>query len=213
MPVTIAMAFLWAPPDVTIGSASRIMFFHVPLAWVSVLAFIVSGVLSIMHLAVKNRGTSLHYEKAYNSAVIGFVFTIMTVISGSLWAKMNWGSYWNWDPREISIMVILLIYIAYFSLEAALSGNDKRSNIGSSYLILAMITLPFFVFIAPRIRDSLHPAMIINADMKIHLDDRMKTTLFVALCSFSILYFFIFTLMNRILVMRKKIEEHSETSD
>ena len=213
MPATIVMAFIWAPPDVMIGSASRIMFFHVPLAWVSVLAFVVSGVLSIMHLAGKSGDISLRYERAYNSSVIGFVFTMLTVITGSIWAKMNWGTFWNWDPREISIMIILLIYIAYFSLEAALAGNENRENIGSSYLIFSMVTLPFFVFVVPRIRDSLHPQMIINTQMKIDLDDSMKVTLLTALCSFSLLYCYLFSLMNRILVIRKKTEEHRETSN
>jgi heme exporter protein C len=152
-------------------------------------------------------------EKAYNSAAIGFAFTIMTVITGSIWAKISWGTFWNWDPRETSIVIILLIYIAYFSLRGSLPDNEKRGRIGSAYLILAMVTLPFFVFLVPRLYPSLHPDPIINADQKIYLDGRMKGTLVVAIVTFSILYCYLFDLMNRILILRKKIEEHFETCD
>ncbi|MBP6989973.1 MAG: cytochrome c biogenesis protein CcsA [Spirochaetes bacterium] len=213
MPLTIVMAFLWAPPAALLGDASRILYFHVPIAWVSFLAFVVSGILSILHLSgVKKQNGGLD-EKAYHSAAIGFTFTIMTVITGSIWARISWGTFWNWDPRETSIVIILLIYIAYFSLQGALTDNEKRGRIGSTYLILAMVTLPFFVFLVPRLYPSLHPDPIINADKKIYLDDHMKLTLIVGILSFSILYCYLFDLMNRILVIRKKIEEYRETSN
>ena len=214
MPVSILMAFLWAPPAALLGDSSRIMYFHVPIAMVSFLAFVVSGVLSILHLAGKKGGKVRHRdEQAYHSAAIGFAFTVMTVITGSIWAKISWGTFWNWDPRETSIVIILLIYIAYFSLQGALAGNENRGTIGSSYLILAMITLPFFVFLVPRIYPSLHPDPIINADRNIYLDDRMRGTLIVAVVSFSILYAYLLDLMNRIFALRNNIEERRETND
>jgi heme exporter protein C len=213
MPASIVLAFLWAPPAAQLGDSSRILYFHVPIAWVSFLAFVVAGAFSIVHLAEKKKGVTRHRdEQAYHSAAIGFAFAIMTVITGSIWAKISWGTFWNWDPRETSILIILLIYIAYFSLQGALSDNEKRGTISASYLILAMIVLPFFVFLVPRIYPSLHPDPIINADKKIYLDERMKTTLVVAIVSFSILYVYLLDLMNRIFSLRNNIEEHSETN-
>src|SRR4030042_7028592 len=103
MPVTIVMAFLWAPPAELLGDFSRIIYFHVPLAWVSVLAFLVSGILSIIFLFDKEKSFQGLDDKSYNSAVIGFVFSILTVITGSISAKLRWGTFWNWDPRETSI--------------------------------------------------------------------------------------------------------------
>ena len=205
MPATIVMAFLWAPPAELLGDSSRIMYFHVPLAWVSVLAFIVSGIFSIVYLADKKRRFSGLDEKSYNSAVIGLVFTVLTVITGSIWAKISWGVFWNWDPRETSIIIVLIIYIAYFSLQGALAGNQNRGKIGSSYLVLAMITLPFFAFLVPRIYPSLHPDPIINANRKVYLDSSMRVTLLVAILSFSLLYGYILTLMNRIANLKKRI--------
>jgi heme exporter protein C len=208
MPVTIVMAFLWTPPAELLGDSSRIMYFHVPLAWVSFLSFTVSGILSIVYLADKKKKFKGLDEKSYNSAVIGLVFTILTVITGSIWAKISWGVFWNWDPRETSIVIILIIYIAYFSLQGALAGNDNRGKIGSSYLVLAMLTLPFFVFLVPRIYPSLHPDPIINADRKVYLDDRMRITLLFAIVSFSMLYGYIFNLMDRITILKKRIGKY-----
>jgi len=206
MPVAIILAFMWAPSAEILGDFSRIIYFHVPLAWVSVIAFLVSGILSIIYLCDKNKRFRWLDEKSYNSAAIGLVFAVITVITGSIWAKLSWGSYWNWDPRETSILIILLIYIAYFSLQTALEANENRGKIGSAYLIIAMTMLPFFVFLAPRVYDSLHPEAIINLDAKIFLDERMWITLLISLLSFTILYVYIFHLMNRALAVKKRLE-------
>src|SRR4030042_5795245 len=176
MPVTIVMAFLWAPPAEMLGDYSRIIYFHVPLAWVSVLAFVVSGILSVIFLLDKKNRFSGLDGKSFNSAAIGLAFTVCTVMTGSIWAKLSWGSFWHWDPRETSIVFILLIYIAYFCLQAALAGKSSRGKIGSSYLIVAMATLPFFVFLIPRIVWSLHPETIINVNRTIYMDDQMGLT-------------------------------------
>jgi heme exporter protein C len=207
MPITIVMAFLWAPPAELLGDYSRIIYFHVPLAWVSMLAFVVSGGLSIMHLLDKKGRFRMLDGKSYNSAAVGLAFTVLTVITGSIWAKLSWGSFWNWDPRETSILFVLLIYIAYFSLQASLAGNASRGRIGSVYLIVSMTTLPFFMFLAPRVMQSLHPDTIINASRTIHMDDRMWLTLVTALVSFTILYGYILNLLERMMFVEKKPED------
>ncbi len=207
MPVTILLAFLWAPPAELLGEFGRIIYFHVPIAWVSVLAFLVSGILSIIHLCDKKGRYQGLEDKSYHSAAIGLACAILTVITGSIWAKLSWGSFWNWDPRETSIVIILMIYVAYFSLHSALAGSESRAKIASVYLILAMATLPFFVFLAPRIFDSLHPDTIINPDRKIYLDARMGVTLLASVGSFTILFVYILHLMNRVSEIAKHIEE------
>jgi heme exporter protein C len=213
MPVAIVMAFLWVPPAQLLGDYSRIIYFHVPLAWVSMLAFVVSGMLSILYLLDKKKRFRRLDGKSYNSAAVGLAFTVLTVITGSIWAKLSWGSFWNWDPRETSILFVLLIYIAYFSLQAALAGNSSRGKIGSVYLIVAMTTLPFFMFLAPRVMQSLHPDTIININRTIYLDDRMWLTLVTSLVTFTILYGYILNLLDRIMFIEKKIEDIRHVDD
>jgi len=131
------------------------------------------------------------------------------IFLGCFWAYkvLGWGSYWNWDPRETSITILMLIYIAYFSLRSALKDNPNRGNISSVYLIFTMITVPFFVFIIPRLYPSLHPNPIINPERKINMDPSMRLTLLIAVISYTMLYFYIFDIKNRITIINKKIED------
>lgn len=206
MPVSVVLAFAWAPPAEGLGETSRILYFHVPLAWVSVLAFLVAGISAVLYLYGGGRFAHLE-EKSHNSAGIGMAFTLLATVTGSIWAKMSWGSFWNWDPRETSIMILLLLYVAYFSLRSALGAHPSRGKIASAYLIFAMAAVPFFVFIVPRIYPSLHPDPIINAERRIHLDERMRITLLLSIASFTLLYYYILQLKNRISAMSRRIEE------
>jgi heme exporter protein C len=207
MSLSVILALLWAPPAAILGESSRVIFFHVPLAWVSVLAFFVSGVSSVIYLLDRERRFYLVDEKSHNSAALGMLFTLLATITGAIWSKLSWGSYWNWDPRQTSIVVLILIYLAYFSLRTALQGNPNRGKITSVYLIIALFTVPFFVFIVPRVYPSLHPDPIINPDRKIHLEDRMKITLIFAMVSFTFFYFYLFNVLNRVSRITRKLED------
>ena len=207
MPITIVLSFLWAPPAEILGETSRVLFFHVPIAWVSVLAFLVSGIFSIIYLSDRNKKFVMLEEKSHASATIGMVFCLLTTITGSIWAKMSWGSYWNWDPRETSIVILLLIYIAYFSLRSALANNEARGRICSSYLIFAMVMVPIFIFIIPRMYHSLHPNPIIKPENKIKMETTMRIVLLLSVFTHTLLYFYIFKIMNRISFIEKKLEE------
>lgn len=210
MPVAIYLAIMWAPPAAILGETSRIVYFHVPVAWGAVLAFSVSAVYSILYLRDGNRRWDLLEEKAANAAGIGLLFTILATVTGSLWAKMSWGSYWNWDPRETSIAFLLLIYIAFFSLRSLLHEHPRKGNITAVYLIVAMVTVPFFVFIVPRIRDSLHPQTVINTEQGMQMEPAMRIALLVSVGAFTLLFFYILGLRNRISLLEKRYDEHCD---
>ncbi len=133
---------------------ARIIFFHVPMAWTAVMAFIVSVGYGIRYLAKKDLADDL---KTAASAGLGFLFCALATITGSIWAKFNWGSFWNWDPRETSIFALLLIYGAYFALRSAIDDSEKRATLSAVYSIIAGVTVPFFIFVMPRIMAGLHP--------------------------------------------------------
>lgn len=206
MPAVFLMALIWAPPAEFLGEASRILYFHVPVAWLSVISFIIAGYYSIRILLSEENIEEREF-RSYNAAYAGIVFTVITVITGSIWAKISWGSYWNWDPRETSIVILMLIYTSYFSLYSALKDNVNRTRISSVYLLIAMITMPFFVFIIPRIYPSLHPDTIINAERKVHLDSAMRLTLFISTVVFTVFYGYLFSIMNRISSVELKLQE------
>jgi heme exporter protein C len=206
MPISIVMSLVWVPTAEFLGESSRILYFHVPLAFLSVLSFVIAGYQSLITLITNDKMKEREY-KAYNAAFAGIFFTILTLITGSIWAKISWGSYWNWDPRESSIVYLMLIYISYFCLYAVLKDNENRYRISSVYLIIAMIVMPFFVFIIPRMYHSLHPNTVINSEGKVHLESAMRFTLFISITIFTLLYVYIYNIMNRISALEIKAEE------
>lgn len=207
MPLTIVLAFLWVPSAQLLGHSSRIIYFHVPVAWVSVLSYIVSGVYSIRYLMEKERKSEVLEKRAHASAVLGLLFTVLATVTGSIWAKMSWGSYWNWDPRETSIVILLLIYVAYLSLRSSMQGSSGRGRISSVYLIISMAVMPFFVFVVPRVYQSLHPQTIINPGKKALLDASMRLVLFLGIASFTLLFIYLYSIIKRIIAVEEKIKE------
>lgn len=152
--VIISM-FLVLPQYEGLGNAGRIMLMHVPSAWVSVLAFTVSAIFSGLYLW---RGQAKDDDRALAAAESGFLFTILATVTGAIFSQVVWGIYWNWDPRQTSIFVLLLIYAALFALRAAIDDPDRRRQLSAVYSLFAFVTMPFLIFIAPRVTNStLHP--------------------------------------------------------
>ena len=155
MALMIVAAFLYAGAATGFpGETSRILFFHVPQAWVATLAFLISMIASAVYLG--KRRVKADYL-AQSAAELGFLFCVLATITGSVFAKATWGAFWNWDPRQTSIVILLMIYGAYFAIRSAVSDPDRRRVFAGVYSILAFVTVPFLVFVVPRITTSLHP--------------------------------------------------------
>ncbi len=195
--IGIAMPIGYIPG---LGAKARIIFFHVPMSWLAVLAFFMSMWYGIAYLTKKDMKLDI---KSATAAELGFIFSILATITGSIWAKFNWGSFWNWDPRETSIFVLLLIYGAYFSLRSALEIEERRAALSAVYSIVAFVTVPFFVFIMPRMMTGLHPgegspAPIVNPNGKMYMDANMRYVFYASLLGFSFLYVWLFQLRSKI---------------
>ncbi len=180
---------------------ARIIFFHVPTAWLSVVAFISSMVFGIRYLRRKNPVDDV---RSASAAGLGFVFCVLATVTGAIWAKFNWGSFWNWDPRQTSIFVLLLIYGAYFALRSAVEVEEKRAALAAVYSIIAGVIMPFFMFVIPRILQSLHPEPILNVQGKIHMNTTMLLVFLGSLAGFTGLYQWMWALHVR----AQRIEMH-----
>ena len=184
-------------------STSRVIFYHVPVAWVAVLAFLVSAVFSILYLRSKNLD---HDIWASSSAGLGFLFSILATVTGSMWAKMEWGAFWNWDPRETSILILLLIYAAYFALRSALESREQKAQLSAVYSILAFVTVPFLIFIVPRILFTLHPENpIFAAQTSKKMTPAIRVVFFSSLFGFSLLYYWILRIKVELERLKNKL--------
>jgi len=196
MAVVIWAAFLWIPSAQGFkGESSRIVFFHVPTAWVATLAFLLSCVTSVMYL---RRRKPIDDHRSAVSAGLGLLFALLATVTGAIFARIMWGAYWNWDPRQTSITILLLIYAAYFALRGAVPDPEKRATLSAVYSILAFVTVPFLMFIVPRIYFSLHPDVMTNADLDNRLDPAHLTVLLASLAGFTGLYVWLYTIGSRI---------------
>jgi len=206
--VVAIAAFHWAPTARGFkGESSRIVFFHVPQAWVAVLAFCVNLVASLRYLRGRD---PLDDARAAAAARLGLVFSVLATITGSLFAHVMWGSFWNWDPREVSIVILLLIYAAYFALREAITDDERRASLAAAYAILAFVTMPFLIFIVPRIYFSLHPDTLINTRGAMDMESRMFQVLMGSLVGFTGLFSWLYTLdvrLAKIRLARRRREE------
>ncbi len=184
-----------------LGERIRIMNFHVPVAWITVLAYLVSMIYSILYLRRRNPDDDL---KAVSAAVLGTLFCLLATVTGMIWAKFNWGTYWNWDPREVSIFILLLVYFAYFALRFAVDNEFARARLSAVYSILAFITVPFLVFILPRLQAGLHPGSgsegnfgpVLSSGTEM-LNPAMQVNFSISMAAFTMLFFWMMNLTYR----------------
>jgi heme exporter protein C len=197
MSAVIAGAFLYAPlAKGFIGQSSRILFFHVPMAWVSFVAFIAAGIWSARFLY---GGRQPRHDRAAAAAVeLGLLFGVLATVTGALWARVMWGAYWNWDPRQASIVMALLFYGAYLALRSSLEDRDQRARLSAAYAVLGLAVAPFLFFIMPRIMFSLHPQSVINAQGKVEMESRMVQVLLAGSAGATALFFWIHNLQCRL---------------
>lgn len=200
----ILASFLWAPLVPVLGETTRVLYFHIPAAWVTVLALGWSMLHSVLYL---RRRKMEHDHQAAAAAEIGLLFCVLATVSGSLWAKAMWGSYWNWDPRETSIFFLLLVYAAYLALRSAIDEPERRARLAAIYSAVAFVSVPFLIFVVPRIYFSLHPDPIINPQGKIDMDPRIRIAFFAMLLGFTGLYFWVQSLRVRVARLEHRLEE------
>jgi heme exporter protein C len=202
----IVGAFEYAPlAQKFIGQSSRILFFHVPMAWTSFVAFFAAGVWSLFYLF---GGRAPRHDRAARAAIeLGLVFGVLATVTGALWARVMWGAYWNWDPRQTSIAMALIFNGAYLALRDSIEEAEKRARLAAVYAALGLAVTPFFFFVVPRITYSLHPDTVINARGQVDMESRMLQVLLAGAAGFTALFFWLLDLRTRLLALADRAEE------
>lgn len=208
MSAVIVFSFVTPAPQQQIGEASRIFYYHIPLAWICVIAFAMAMVYSIRYLKTRNIAED---DKAVEAARLGLIFCALATVTGSIFAKVTWGSFWNWDPRETSIFVLLLLYGAYFALRGAIQVEEKKAALAAAYAIFAFITVPFLIFVMPRVMPSLHPnESVVNKEMQFTMGVTVRWIFAASLAVFTLVFLWIFNLARRVSVIRRAQMEREQ---
>jgi heme exporter protein C len=154
------MVFFYAPQEAVMGDVQRVFYFHVAAGWVGMLSFIGAAVAGIVYLIKKDRQWDIVGLAAVE---IGIVFLFINVVTGSIWARPIWNTWWTWDPRLTTATVMLLIYLAYLMLRQGIEDPDRRARFGAVYAIIGSLSVPLTYFSA-RIFRTIHPIVIGSGD-------------------------------------------------
>jgi heme exporter protein C len=198
VPGNIYLIFVYAPEEKTMGAVQKVFYAHVASAWIGMLAFAVVFFFSIRYLITRERASS---QLALASAEIGTVFITNVLLTGPMWAKPVWNTWWTWDPRLTTTTVMWFMYLAYLILHSG-GASENRRRLAAVYGIIAFINVPI-VFFSARWWRSIHPVVITAAETG--LSDLMKITLLFTLGTFTLIYLYFLALRFRSLRLEERI--------
>jgi heme exporter protein C len=181
---TFIRAIYFTPIEASQGAAQKIFYVHAPSAWVAFLAFGIVAVTSILYLWLKDPRLDLVAE---SSAEVGVVFTSMVLVSGPLWGKPVWGTWWTWDARLTLTLFLWFIYVGYLVLRGAIEDPSMRARYSAVLGILGALLIPF-IHLSVYLFRTLHPMPIVLKPSAPSLPTQMLETLLLAFVSFTVLF-------------------------
>ena len=181
--VGLVFAFFLSPDDYQQGSTVRIMYVHVPSAWLSLMTYLIMTVYSIIALAFR-----MPFGFIVNTAVapIGAIFTLVCIISGSLWGKPMWGTWWVWDARLTSVAVLFIIYLIIIFINFSFENVKVREKIAAIFILVGSINLPIVKFSVDW-WNTLHQPATISKLSKPSIDPSMMTPLIIMTIAFILI--------------------------
>ncbi|MFN2177677.1 MAG: cytochrome c biogenesis protein [Anaerolineales bacterium] len=150
------MVFFYAPLEAVMGQVQKVFYFHVAAGWVGMLSFLTAAFVGVMYL-VKN---DFKWDIVGLAAVeIGMVFAFINIVTGSIWARPIWNTWWTWDPRLTTATIMMLIYAAYLMLRAGIEDPNRRARFGAVYAIIGFLSVPL-TFFSARLFRTIHPIVV-----------------------------------------------------
>jgi heme exporter protein C len=203
----LGMVFLYAPLEAVMNYVQKIFYFHISNAWVGMLGFIVAAVTGIIYLIKKDPKWDI-YEQA--AVEISLVFFLIAIITGSIWAKPSWGTFWTWDARLTTAAILEMIYLAYLLLRQGIEDPERRARFSAVYTIIGAISVPISFF-SIRIWQTIHPAVIgagsSGGQGSFGMTPAMLTTMFFCLATFSVIFVTLFWYRARLGKLAEQVDQ------
>jgi heme exporter protein C len=186
--IATGMVFFYAPMEAVMGQVQRVFYFHVSAGWVGMLGFLVAAVAGIAYLRTADRKWDI---VGVSAVEIGMVFALINIITGSIWARPIWNTWWTWDPRLTTATIMELIYAAYLLLRQGIEDPDRRARFGAVYAIIGFLSVPL-TFFSARLFRTIHPVVIgtnqPGATGAFDMTPLMLQTFLFSLLTFSIIF-------------------------
>lgn len=160
--IGLLLGFWWAPVDSSsMGFSQKIFYYHAPIAEVSLVAFGVAFVAAILYL----RTHDLKWDRlGYVSVRLGLLFALLVMLTGMIWGKAAWGTWWAWEPRLTTFLLVCFLYAAYWVLRSVVDEEDRRATYAAVFAIIAFIDVPITFFATRFLPEGLHPVVITAGD-------------------------------------------------
>jgi len=204
MMAALGLVFIYVPTEKTMGVVQRIFYFHVPVAWISLLAFFIVFVGSILYLWKREEKWDV---LARSSGEVGFVFVTLVLVTGPIWAKPAWGTWWTWDARLTSALILWFIYLAYLMVRSFAVEEGRGARFAAAVGIVGFIDVPV-VYLAIRLWRTQHPGYVIFEG---GLTGSMLLTLLVSVAAFTVLYVYLLVQTMSIRQIETDIEKLQQT--
>ncbi len=154
--VSLVLVWFVAPTEATMGAVQKIFYFHLAAAWVGMVGFVITFIAGIIYLVRPNQKWDW---LGAASAEVGLLLSIIATVTGSIWARPAWNTWWTWDVRLTTYTITILIYIAYLFLRGAIEDPVRRARFSAVYGIVGFISVPL-TFLSIRLWQSIHPVVI-----------------------------------------------------
>jgi heme exporter protein C len=188
MAIAIYLVFFFAPMEAVMGNVQRVFYFHVAAGWVGMLGFLVAAVVGIIYLRTARQKWDIVGLAAVE---IGMVFALINVVTGSIWARPIWNTWWTWDPRLTTATIMLLIYAAYLMLRSGIDEPNRRARFGAIYAIIGFLSVPL-TFFSARLFRTIHPVVIganqPGGEGAFDMTADMRVVFFFSLFVFTVLF-------------------------
>lgn len=180
------MGLVWAPTDAIQGDVYRVIYVHVPTAWLAYLAFFIVFLASVGWLWTRRPWFD---ALAVSSAEIGVVFTGLFIVAGSIWAKPTWGVWWTWDPRLVTTSIMFVMYLGYLLLRSLSTDFQRRATRAAVLGVIAVVDIPI-VHLSVLWMNSLHQLpTVARIGAGPAMDSSMGMTLGISVLAFTLVYF------------------------
>jgi len=196
--ITAWLVFYWAPLEQAMGFVQKIMYIHVPSVLVCYLAFFLSFMASIGYLWKRKESYDIF---AYASAEIGVVFCAITLITGSIWGRPTWNTYWTWDARLTTTLILFLVFVGYLLLRRFVVYSEQQARFAAVIAIIGFMDIPL-IHQAVTWWRTLHQSSTMFSMKKGVIDDPLKWMLYVSMVAFYI--FFAYLLAKRVELEKKE---------
>ena len=194
-------SLLQSPPDYIQGDSMRIMYIHVPSAWFALMAYTILAGSSVLWFITRNPIFSII---ARSIAQIGMIFTLISLVTGSIWGKPTWGVWWVWDARLTSMLLLFFLYLAYIFLWQSITNRDLASKISAALAIVGFVNIPIIKFSVDW-WNTLHQPATISKLSSPSIDISMMVPLFIMTLATFLFLVTVFFIRLRIEILDNKI--------